>query len=95
MKYRKKPIIVEAEQFRKDKIPYPDGIFIGSSYCSTEEAGEWCELHKAYHIYPIYVIKTLEGEHIVSHLDWIIKGVRGEFYPIKNDIFLETYEKVD
>jgi len=35
---------------------------------------------------------TLEGGHIVSPGDWIIKGVKGEFYPIKNDIFLETYE---
>ena len=40
-------------------------------------------------------IHTLEGYHIISPGDWIIKGIKGEFYPIKNDIFLETYEKVD
>ena len=39
-------------------------------------------------------IDTKEGGHIVCPGDWIIKGVKGEFYPIKNDIFLETYEKV-
>jgi hypothetical protein len=40
-------------------------------------------------------IKTLEGSLKVSDGDWIIKGIKGEFYPIKNDIFLETYEKVE
>jgi len=39
-------------------------------------------------------IDTLEGGHIVCPGDWIIKGVHGEFYPCKPDIFLETYEKV-
>ena len=37
-------------------------------------------------------IKTLEGGHIVTPSDWIIKGVRGEFYPCKDDIFRQTYE---
>ena len=36
-------------------------------------------------------IETLEGGHIVCPSDWIITGVRGEKYPVKNDIFLETY----
>lgn len=40
------------------------------------------------------VIKTLEGEHIASIGDYIIKGVHGEFYPCKPDIFEETYEEV-
>ena len=39
-------------------------------------------------------IDTLEDGHNVCPGDWIITGVKGEFYPIKNDIFLETYEKV-
>lgn len=37
-------------------------------------------------------ISTLEGEHIARHGDWIIKGVQGEFYPCKPDIFAATYE---
>lgn len=37
-------------------------------------------------------IKTLEGEMIASNGDWIIKGVAGEFYPCKPDIFEQTYE---
>ena len=42
---------------------------------------------------PIYVeIETLEGTHRCSHGDWIIKGIKGEFYPCKPDIFEATYE---
>ena len=37
-------------------------------------------------------IETLEGKHIVSENDWIIRGVKGEFYPCKPDIFEMTYE---
>ena len=40
-------------------------------------------------------IRTLEGIMTASNLDWIIKGVSGEFYPCKPDIFEKTYEKVD
>jgi hypothetical protein len=41
------------------------------------------------------VIPTLEGDHIASHGDWIIKGVKGEFYPCKPDIFAELYEPAE
>lgn len=41
------------------------------------------------------VIKTLEGEHIADINDWIIKGIKGEFYPIKPDIFDATYEAIE
>lgn len=39
-------------------------------------------------------IETLEGIHLVTPRDWIIKGVKGEFYPCKPDIFDATYERV-
>ena len=39
-------------------------------------------------------IRTLEGSHVFSESDLIIKGVQGEYYPIKRDIFSETYEMV-
>lgn len=42
----------------------------------------------------VLVIPTLEGDHIADFDDYIIKGVKGEFYPCKPDIFEETYEKV-
>lgn len=41
-----------------------------------------------------FIIKTLEGEHIAAKGDWIIKGVKGEFYPCKPDVFELTYEAV-
>lgn len=40
-------------------------------------------------------IPTLEGDHLARHGDWIVKGVNGEFWPIKPDIFKKTYEKVE
>ena len=40
-------------------------------------------------------IETLEGHHKVSKNDWIIKGVQGELYPCKPDIFAQTYERVE
>ncbi len=42
-----------------------------------------------------WYIHTLEGQLFISEGDWIIKGVKGEVYPIKNDIFEMTYEKVE
>ena len=41
------------------------------------------------------VIQTLEGDMQAGRGDWLIKGVRGEFYPCKDDIFRQTYEPVD
>lgn len=40
-------------------------------------------------------VLTLEGQHIVQKGDWLIKGVKGEFYPCKPEIFDETYEAVE
>jgi hypothetical protein len=87
--FRKKPVVIEARQF----LGSVDG---------TGRIVDWIRLngHEAYsmEIGPSthkIVIKTLEGDHIASIGDWIIKGVKGEFYPCKPDIFLETYEAVE
>ncbi len=94
-KYRKKPVVIEAEQFYPHIKPWPEGVYAGGMYCSTNPDGELCILHKAHHLYPIYNIDTLEGDkHIVSTGDWIITGVKGEKYPCKPDIFEATYEAV-
>ena len=81
-KYRKKPVIIEAVQF--------DG---------TDESVDWLlpqlisgEIGRATN--KLY-IKTLEGTMTANIGDYIIKGVNGEFYPCKPDIFEATYEKVD
>ena len=79
MRYVKKRIPVEAEQFWPDKLPWPEGV---DSFLLANGN-------------PSYMISTLEGNHIVSPGDWIITGVRGEKYPCKPDIFEETYEEYE
>ncbi len=78
MKYRKKPIVVEAEQF-KINGPVPGGVEYGTL------AGR---------LGMFFYISTLEGPHIVGDGDWIITGFKGERYPCKSYIFDMTYEKV-
>jgi len=83
-KYRKKPIIIEAIQWLKqgdhpEVFPIPDKY---TDFVPVLEGATGC-------------IKTLEGHYFVTPGDWIIKGVNGEFYPCKPDIFEKTYEKVD
>lgn len=78
-KFRKKPIIIEAIQYTDH--PAPILAWLGSSKCQLDDDG--------------LVIQTLEGVHEVTLGDWIIKGIKGEFYPCKPDIFEATYEQVD
>jgi hypothetical protein len=82
MKYRKKPVIIEAIQFNSNDIS-PMLNAWGSSFgrCVIEQEADS-------HL----VIYTLEGNHIANMGDWIIKGIKGEFYPCKPDIFELTYE---
>lgn len=83
-KYKKKPVVIEAIQYTGSLESIKQVIdFIGY----IPEIIEGCETkHK------FLKIKTLEGEHIASEGDYIIKGVKGEFYPCKPDIFEATYE---
>ena len=81
MKARKKSVIVEAVQWKDN---------------NTQEILDFCNgncVEKARGAY-LYVT-TLEGGHIASVDDYIIKGVNGEFYPCKPDIFEKTYDVVD
>lgn len=89
-KYRKKPVVVEAIQLTKDSFNQVEN-FVGLG----------CDTHRHYnneidfldHKNPSGLhIKTLEGLMLASIGDYIIKGVQGEFYPCKPDIFLATYE---
>ena len=79
MKYRKKPVVIEAIRF------------IGSNY---EEIREFIGQNTLCSDSSI-VIPMLEGDMVAQKGDYIIKGVQGEFYPCKPDIFKETYEKVE
>ena len=87
-KFRKKPVIVEAIQYQfynKEEIDE----FVG------RQLGEYSR-DIFYNKFDTYlIIPTLEGNMEASIGDYIIKGVNGEFYPCKPDIFEKTYEKVD
>ncbi|WP_300784652.1 hypothetical protein [Streptococcus sp. 19428wC2_LYSM12] len=82
MKYRKKPVEVEAVQYQFPNIGPVMDFMKGSERL----------------VYDIktnsYYIDTLEGAMHISDGDYIIKGVHGEFYPCKPDIFNKTYEEV-
>lgn len=83
MFYRKKPVIVEAIQWtgqNKHEI-----------YTFLNEDNFYIDHGR---VEGGLIIKTLEGEHVASIGDYIIKGVNGEFYPCKPNIFEKTYEEV-
>jgi hypothetical protein len=85
MKFRKKPVVIEATQWFKDGDhpavePYPFANI--ATYPDPAQKGYgW--------------VKTLEGGHIVTPGDWIITGIKNENYPCKPDIFEATYERVE
>lgn len=78
MKYRKKPVVIDAAQYVGDNQEEIEA-FVGKP---LERRGD------------ALVIPTLEGEHVASVGDWIIRGVKGEHYPCKPDIFYATYDPV-
>ena len=84
MKYRKKPVEIDAERW------FPDTHVDGVEFPVSNLLGDMAENYLGQGI-----IKTLEGNHIVSSGDWIITGVKGEKYPCKPDIFEMTYERVE
>ena len=77
-KYRKKPVVIEAIQWAGNNLSEIDN-FIGRTVNNKETT---------------LVIHTLEGDMEPSIGDYIIKGVNGEFYPCKPDIFDKTYEEI-
>lgn len=86
-KFRKKPIVVYAEQFWPDTRPVPDGvtIFVAGPFHPSLKQGE----------FDFAVVNTLEGSMKVEPGDWVITGIEGEHYPCKDSIFRATYEAVD
>jgi len=79
LKYRKKPVVIDAVQYT------------GANFNDIEEfVGGDAEFREGQ-----LVVATLEGPLRASPGDWIIKGVKGEFYPCKPNIFALTYETVD
>ena len=93
MRFRKKPIVIEAEQLcwkNWSGMTLLEGIVSEKNPARTvstfsDMCGEGPE-------YIEVTIPTLEGDHVAKHGDWIIRGVKGEVYPCKPDIFEATYE---
>ena len=82
-KYRKKPVLIEAMQFN------------GSNQAEIFEwANQDCDPPVMPGINNFLIIDTLEGPMTASPGDYIIKGIKGEFYPCNPDIFEATYEEV-
>ncbi len=86
MRYRKKPVEIEA-------IQYDGG--------NTNQVVDWIDRSRPGGFVPAYTdstgelhIATLEGDMHVSQGDFVIRGVQGEYYPCKPDIFAATYEPV-
>jgi hypothetical protein len=90
MKFRKKPVVIEAWPFygnRTDVVHclMPDWLIdaiLDGRVCYS--GGDD----------PYYIVDTLEGEHRARVNDWIIRGIKGELYPCKPDIFDATYDPV-
>lgn len=83
MNYRKKPIVIQAVQW-DGKLTTIEPLMAGSNQPTVEQ--ELCD--------PALIIQTLEGRMRAEVGDWIIRGVKGELYPCKPDIFAATYEPV-
>lgn len=86
MKYRKKPIVIEAFLLGVDKIPdwFEKAAMDGIVWEYEAEEGQAISIY------------TLEGRSRADYgKDYIVRGVRGELYPCKKEIFEETYEKVE
>lgn len=82
MKYRKKPVVIEAEQWTGANLNDDESMFQDPRVIIHEE-------HKQ------FMVGTLEGSMTGQIGDWLIRGVKGELYPCKPDIFEATYEPAE
>lgn len=87
MKFKKKPVVIEAFQFTRQSF-WPIVQLIDNN---SGRMIEW-DYDPNIDDDTFIVIKTLEGDMKVSLGDWVIQGMKGEFYPCKDDIFRMTYE---
>lgn len=85
MKYRKKPVVIEAMQFTGGF----ESAYAIQDWANTVGVGRHPD--RGYHL----KVLTLEGVMEAQPGDWIIKGLKGEFYPCKPDIFAATYEAAE
>lgn len=102
MKFRKKPVVIEAFQWfpelphvsRADSMGIQYRVWDGGVFEYSEGQMYDQGLRFVKPMASRIIVKTLEGDHEVTPGDWIITGIKGEKYPCKPDIFEATYEKV-
>lgn len=80
-RYRKKPVEIDALRYDSENAQEALDFAAAAKHAFVDPSGQM-------------VIVTLEGNMVASHGDWIVKGVAGEFYPVKPEIFEATYEAV-
>lgn len=90
MKYRKKPVVIEAIQYKGVESIDEAREFVGKDFKIGSSQFDGKRYTSA-----VVCIETLEGDMYISNGDYIIKGIQGEFYPCKPDIFEQSYEKVE
>jgi hypothetical protein len=90
MRYRKKPVVIDAVRFSAT----PEGLEELKSFCddSLGRVLQWPDMPAEAEICTLEDGTNMRVKHIATEGDWIIRGVRGELYPCRNDIFMETYE---
>ena len=90
MKFRKKPVVIEAVQIEKG-MDIPEWLRNAYDDGDVDFGG----LSPFIRNQPYFLVNTLEGTMLGDAGDWIIRGVQGELYPCKPDIFEATYEPVE
>ena len=92
MRYRKKPVVIEALQWTGENL-HEVISFTGKHPRFNEWFEDWKDYaNRVKADGDVFKILTLEGTMSANPGDWIIKGIKGEFYPCKPDIFAATYE---
>lgn len=97
-RWRKKPVVIEARQWdgtASGATPLIDWMLAADTTARYHEPEEVHVDRRREYLPPKIAIDTLEGVITASPGDWIIRGVQGEFYPCKPDIFEATYESAD
>ncbi len=96
-RYRKRPVVIEAFQMtrerRRDNRDWPS--WLNEAWNRESDAVGALQIDEADPSRWLLEIITLEGRHAVAWNDWIIRGVKGELYPCKPDIFEATYEPAE
>lgn len=87
--YRKKPVIIEAIKWTGDNLRE---VIDFTGLHPSAEKWTWEEYEQVVKVHRLKIF-TLKGSLMANIGDFIVKGVQGEFYPVKNDIFWETYEE--